>query len=437
MASEIEANQNAHLYESPAFDSRFDIFSPCPVDVATLKEDFQEYKPLSQIRHGSPIEIQIPPAHFNYIDFSRSTLRVTFRILRNDNSPVDANDRVSVVNLAIASLFKSVDIFIGYQIFTADVGVNYFYKSICDSLVRNSASYLERMGPSLLFYKDTAHHIDTISVTPGGANLGQFERYLWTSKGAVCLEAPLFADLTEMGQYLPSGIDVKLKLYPQDADFVLMSDMPTEHYKIKLDDVAFNVQYVQPTTAVAMQHFKLLESKPALFSLPRSVLKSFSIPKGCRQWSIDTLYSTELPHELFVMMVDSRAYHGDRTMSPANFQHFDLENLTFQIEAKKAIVYQPQFDSRHFNREYIDLTRNNASTTSITYSDYDGGYSIFRICCGPDIRRAYSLALVKSQTRLKFTFKNDLKENITIITYGRFFSSFRLDKARNIYLNTP
>ena len=137
------------------------------------------------------------------------------------------------------------------------------------------------------------------------------------------------------------------------------------------------------------------------------------------------------------MLVDSRAYHGMKSMSPARFQHFGLTNLSFQIEANKAIIYEPDFDSRHYNREYIDLTRNNASTTAINYDDFDGGYSIFRVCCGPDIRRAYSLSLVKSQTRLKFTFKKDLEQNVSVITYGRFHSSFRLDKSRNVYLNQP
>lgn len=437
MASEIEATQSAHLFETPAFDSRFDIFSAPKVDVSTKKEEQQEFKSLTQIRPGCAIEIVVPPAHFNYIDFSRSTLRVNFKIVRNDGTDINAADKVSVVNLGIAALFKSVDIFVGHQIFSSDIGVNYYYKSLVDALIRTSSSYLDKFGASLLFYKDTAHHIDDVTITPGGANLGQYERYKWTSQGEVCLEGPLYTDLTEMGQYLPSGIDVKLKLYPQDEDFVIMSSSPTEHYRIKLLDIAFLVQYVQPTPAVAMEHYKLLNDKPALFSLPRSVLKSFSIPKGQRQWSVDTLYSTELPHELYVMLVDSKAYHGDRTMSPANFKHFDLENLTFQIEATKSIVYEPKFDYRHYNREYMDLTRNNASTTSIKYSDFDGGYSIFRICCGPDLRRSYSLALVKSQTRLKFRFKEDLKQNVTIITYGRYFSSFRCDKSRNIYLNTP
>lgn len=437
MASEIEANQNAHLFETPVFDSRFDIFSNPEVDVATLKEEVSEFKSLTQIRPGCAIEIAIPPAHFNYIDFSRSTLRVNFRITRNDGSSVDDKDRVSVVNLGIAALFKSVDIFVGYQIFTADVGTQYYYKAMVDTLVRNSSTYLKRMGPSLLFYKDTSHHIDDITVTPTGTNLGLYERYKWTSRGEVQLEGPLYADLVEMNQYIPSGVDIKLKLYPQDPDFVIMTDSDTEHYKIKLEDIAFNVQYVQPTAAVAMQHFKMLEQKPALFTLPRSVLKSFSIPKGQRQWSVDTLYSTELPHELYVMLVDSKAYHGDKKMSPANFRHFDVENITFQIEATKSIVYEPKFDYRHYNRSYMNLTRNNASTTSIEYGDFDGGYSIFRIVCGPELRRSYSLALVKSQTRLKFRFKEDLKQNTTIITYGRYFSSFRLDRTRNIYLNTP
>ena len=435
MASEIQSAQNSHMFESPAYDSRFDIFSLPKVDTATASEKVIEFHPTTAIRDGAPIDITILGMHDLYLDFSRSTLRLSFEIVRRDGTVVDESDKVSVANLALASLIRQCDIYVGYQIMSSDVSQNYYYKSLIDSLVRNSASYLKSFGPSMLFFKDSAGQIDNISLSEDGLNLGQVERFKVTSQGLVTLEGPLFADLWEMQQYLPSGVRVDLKLHPQNARFSLMTNSLAQNYDIKIRDCSFLGQFVQPTDAVAVQHLKMLQKRTALFSLPRSVVKSFPIPGKLREWSIDNVYSSQIPYEIYICFVQSDAYHGDVTLSPANLRHYDLESITFSLETQEQISYNPNFAERKYNREYLDLVRNNINTTSIDYTDYDGGYTIFRLQVKPDVRRAFNLSTIKSQTRLKVRFRNELPHNVTAIIYGRYHTTFSLDASRNVYLN--
>ena len=70
----------------------------------------------------------------------------------------------------------------------------------------------------------------------------------------------------------------------------------------------------------------------------------------------------------------------------------------------------------------------------MSYEDYDGGYSIFRIQISPGVRKGYNMNLNKSQTRLVIRFGKDLPHNVTVVTYGKHFSSFYMDHSKNVFL---
>ena len=70
----------------------------------------------------------------------------------------------------------------------------------------------------------------------------------------------------------------------------------------------------------------------------------------------------------------------------------------------------------------------------MTYEDYNGGYSLFRIQISPGVRKVYNVNLNKSQTRLVIRFGEDLPHNVTVVTYRKHFSSFHIDHSENVFL---
>lgn len=444
-AHEADEMQLVGKNEIVGYDRRYSIFQPPRVNIGTQSEFVVNFYPLAPLKEGQMLEFHLPKTQFYYTDLARSTIQLRLQITRNDGTVVDQNDKVALSNLPLASLFRQADVFLGQQVVSPDVNVLYSYKAMIDTLVRKSARFLEAVGPMWGYYKDTAGHMDSVSVDDGvgdegeegaaaGANLGLVQRWQWTNGGVeLKLEGPVFSDLWDMNQFLPSSVDIRLKLYPQEPRFALMYSSLTQNYRVRITDAVFRAQMIEPSTQLAIEHLRLMSKTNALFPVPRSVMKSFSIPKGFKDWQIDTLFSDSIPYEIYIGFVDSEAFNGKTSLNPFHFQTFDLATLAFHVEKETPILYEPDFDRRHFTTEYTNLVHDNSTGAIIQYPDFDRGYCIYRLNISPGLRQAHNLSMRRSQTRLRLRFKQDTPKNITCIVYGRYHSSFEIDKAKNVF----
>ena len=103
--------------------------------------------------------------------------------------------------------------------------------------------------------KDTSGYMDEIQIGMGGGNIGLIDRWRETRNGSICmLEGPLLLDAMEIRSYIPNGIAIGLKLFPQDNDFGLMSDHPTEKYVIDITDAVLKIKYILPIPTLLLTH---------------------------------------------------------------------------------------------------------------------------------------------------------------------------------------
>lgn len=88
--------------------AELDLSTTPPVNDAMVKGDVVQYKPLSSVADGAPIEFQVASTPDDYIDLGRTSLYVKLKVTRanGDNLPQDAH--VGVVNLTLHSLFSQV-----------------------------------------------------------------------------------------------------------------------------------------------------------------------------------------------------------------------------------------------------------------------------------------------------------------------------------------
>lgn len=420
------------------YDGRYGIFNPPHVETATKQELVTEYRSISQIKPNEVIEFNVPNSSLYYIDLSRTKLMIKARILREDGQSVDFNeDRVWLVNNSLHSVWRQIDIALNQTLVGSDVGANYPYKAILDTLLFRSAKELSSAAQTQLFYKDESAYMD--KTDPSVANPGAYSRFNFTCDGrSAMMEGVLCLDVSAIKQFIPNGVALNIKLYPARNDFALFTG-GDERYVVDIHDAALRVQYIEPTSNLLIGHAEALAKSPAIFPYIKSTLKTFTIPQTVQTWSIDTLFANEIPDTLIVAMVDSEAYNGKYALNPFNFQHFDLTNLTFYIEGHplNTASFSPDFDKDYYSSEYLALFENRSEAEKegadiISFEDFADGYSIFKINIARGLQRNFTSLSHRGQTRLKFRFKAPLEKSVTVICYGRMSSILQLDKTRNV-----
>ena len=339
--------------------------------------------------------------------------------------------RTILFNILYYSFFS---LLLTQVLMTGDVNIHHGYKGIMDLLLRKPARYLEACGANFMYYKDTSGQMDSVTVTGAGSNVGLVERYKRTkSGGEIQIETPLFLDLCDLKQYLLSGVDIKIALHPADQKIALMTADTTILYKVLVSDHVLRWQFVEPTSPVLYHHLELLTHSPALYSMPKSSIKSYTIPKGVNDWHLDSVFSI-LPHTMYVTCLKGDAFTGDLRSNPFNFQHFNLESLSFHIENQQTISLTPDFDRGQYSVEYGETVRQNSDSSIIEYVDFPKGYSIFTLPISSGVRRSHNMASAPASTRLHVRFKKALEQNTSLLVYGLGYQQLRIDRAKNVYI---
>lgn len=419
------------------YDGRYGIFTPPHVETATKQELVTEYRSISQIKHNEVIEFNVPNSSLYYIDLSRTKLMIKARILRENGQSVNFNeDRVWLVNNALHSVWRQIDIALNQTLVGSDVGTNYPYKALLDTLLFRSAKELNSAAQAQLFYKDESGFLDEgLSVD----NPGAFARFQHTAKGgSAMMEGVLCLDVSGIKQFIPNGVGLNIKLFPSRNSFCLFTETD-EKYVLDIHDASLKVQYIEPTSSLLVGHSEALSKSPAILPYIKSTVKTFTIPQAVQTWSIDTLFANEIPDTLIVAMVASEAYNGKYSLNPFNFQHFDLTNLSFYIEGhpQNTASFAPDFDNNYYTAEYLSLFDNRSEAEKeggdiITHADFSDGYTIFKINIARGLQRNFTSLSHRGQTRLKFRFKAPLEKSVTVICYGRMSSFLQLDKTKNV-----
>ena len=441
MSPPITARSNP--LEAPreaGYDSRFSIFQPAAFDISTQSELTVDYRPLATITRGQSIDFMIPNTNVYYTDLSRTYLCIRARIKNKDDSLIDKTDKVAFTQLPLTSCFRQVDVMLNQTLMSSQIGVNAPYKAVLDHLVYKDKDYLNSAAQTALFYYDTPGHMNAIDPSADGSNQGLVRRYEWSKEGAeINVQGLLPHDLSELQQYIPSNVEIKVKLLPAIDSFTLMSKSKTEDYRVEITNATLKVRFIEPSNPLILAHASSLEKTPATFNYMRSNIKSFTIPANLMTWSIDQLFSNHIPSELVVCMVKASSYTGTYDENPYDFAHQHLSYIEFSIEGSQRRTFQPDFEKNSFTEEYLALYSDENGQRErggiVQLSDFKQGYAIYRIKLSPGVQRTHNLAENRAQTRLSFRFAKALSSPVTVITYGRFYDSFRIDKSRNIYLD--
>jgi hypothetical protein len=420
------------------FHPNLNLFEPLTVETGILGKEYQNFGPSIVISKDAPIEFLINGNSGDYIDLKNTKLRLDVQILRADKTPIQAADEVAFVNFPLHSLFRQVDVALNQQIISASTGVNNGYKAILDVLVNGihnpsnpkNCTHLQ----SALFFKDEG--IVSANNVVNGGNSGLAERYKFTSSGKKCeLVGNLFVDVCQQARYIPFGVDIHFKFYPQNDAFMLMTD-GDDSYSFEITNPSLDVCKVKVNPAVIQAHDKALDISPAIFPFTKSDFKIYNIAPNLTSFIVDNLFPDYIPDKIIVCLTTSKGYNGHRHRNPYEFKHFGMNYIAFFVDNKPVpfAPLKPDFENNSYMPSFLSLYENNQNAGLIERDQFERGSCIHVFNLNPIESGGSTNINRKGHNRLHIDFGTALPEAITAIVYSQKSSVFMIDKTKNIFL---
>ena len=353
------------------------------------------------------------------------------RLTRHDNTPIQEDDLVGLVNLPLHSIFNQIELSL-QQTPLGHLGTNYPYKAYIDTLLKSSKTQQSNALTSQLLYKDTVDHDDSNVKTT--SNTGLFNMALFTAVGKVVdMEGPLHLDLFQQSRYMLSGVEIGLKLWPSQNAFRLQTDVVDPNYKEQIVDARLKVCLQKLNPAILVAHENLFKKESAaIYPYLRSEIKTASIASGQFSFSADDMFQGLVPNRLIIGMVYNAAYMGDYKKSPFNFQTYDCDFIALYVDGQSlpAHPFQPNYSTGTYVDCYNMLTAYRKDI-GIERREYVEGYCLYVLNLDP----YYSFNTKrKGHCRLELKFTQALPESVTLIMYATFPEVLCIDQSRRMYI---
>ena len=399
-----------------------------------------DHYPMSQLSASStgPIEFQINSSSTEYVDMSRTLLKITARILKADSSALPSTDKTTPVNMLMHSLFSQVDIFVQGKLISGG-SATYGYQSYIQRLLNTSSDSKDTQLTAELFFKDTAGYFD--SVDPGGDNQGLYSRHeLSKMSKKVDMIGPLLQSPAQMNRLILNGVTINIKLYRQRPAFCLMSATPTPNYIISISEAVLQVCKVTVNPAILIAHAKALESTNAIYPYIACDCKTNNIASGQSSFSWENLYPSLLPDKIVVGFVSGTAGAGDYKKNPYRFFHYDISSIGVTINNNNtpSVPYKiditPAQGSTYIDAFYSLFTilgKRDPFGNGIPREDWPDGFALFAFDLRPNFPNSV-LMNTAGAVRLNVNFSKPLTEPVQCVLFSQRDDKFEIDKTRNV-----
>lgn len=430
------------------------LFSPTNVESGIESTEWVEFRPVGQIGEGGALEFNIPGNSLTYVDLKRTRLRLKGKITESNGNGVPAynwdtprvdqrNALVAPINLFLHSMWSQVDVSLQQQVITK-LGANaYAYKAYFDALFETSSDAKTSQMESELYFKDRTVVTDKGLDAMGAGftqNIGATSRFLVTGNSkAFDMEGPLYMDICQQNRFILNGVPVNVKLWPNNDRFRLMTEAEGKEYTMNITEAVLKVCMVKVSPGVLLGHAEALKKSPAIYPLTKSVVKTFTIPKGQFSFTADDLFQGNVPSNVKVALVASEAFAGKYTRNPFNFHHFSCNFAGLYLDGKPVTSrpFEPNFSEDQYSGAYQALSLS-SSSHQIERSQFSSGYAIynFEVDAIPNQHVGKDIVSMPKTGHMRLDMRfggpDGLGESVVVVVYAKFPSQIRIDESRAI-----
>ena len=375
----------------------------------------------------------------DFVDLSRTMLKMTLSMTDSENNPIVAATKAAPINNLANAIIQQTTVTLGSQIVSHPNNL-YAHRSYLENLLTYGAdskgSWMRNVG----WFSDDAGQLDSEN------NSGFALR-----KGAVLdgrhlkLKTRLHTDICFQNRLIPSNLDIKFNLTLNSPEFVIQSFAGAgKKFSLNIVDCTMIVRKVKLFPQRQLTFERTISKSPITIPFNNVQMKTFSLAQGLTAYSQDSVYAGTLPSMVIFGLTDNKALTGDYPSTPFNFKHFSLSNLQLVLNGQNVPSQGLNLDFD--NDDIIDgfETLTNAlgnqfddKSNDISVSFYKGGASLYAFNLNPTAGCSQDILPQTGVLDLHIKFKDPLPNTVSLICYSQFHGAIKIDKFRNVLMETP
>jgi hypothetical protein len=387
------------------------------------------------------ISFYIPPSTSGMLGLSDICLEVEAAIKVYDKTKkswefIENTDGVAPANNLLHSMFNSVHITLGNRLIS-DASQYYPFRAYLDSLLRYSTRAQQSQLTSSGFYLDyPGKHNDQAN------NKAEKNRTaLFHNKTFVPLSGKLFADLLNQSKPLVTGVGLTMRMVLSKQSFMLRSWDNTKEYKLFIRNPRLNIRRYIPAPDYLLKVAEQLQDKTAKYHIERTVIRVSDIASNTHSTVVSNLQIGQLPKAMFIGFVNSTDFHGSGTTNPFNFQHFDIQQISVEVDGQSFPTkpYIANFASKQYLECYDGLLDslgqkcNPSGEWCIDRANYSEGFTVFGFDLTPGSTGLGPLTLIKQgNLSVSVSFAKALPATVMMICYMVYDSILEINQHRQV-----
>lgn len=440
--------------------SELDLFTT-PLPQTLIDEShYQEIRPIASITEHGPIEFVLKGTPDEFLDLSKSYLHIQCKITKADGSNLsgvtvnqdgsldeDTLEHASVINYALHSMFKQVDITLGDKVMSLPL---YPFKAYIETLLGFDETSKTSQLTASMWYKDTQGvAMNAANPSENGPNDGFKSRYRFTRESNTfdMIGRP-HIDLFQQDRLILPGVDLRTKFTRSSNNFVIIADQqpnqPTTQKLVILHASLF-VRKVRLSPNLHMQIEKQLSHSNVSYPIRRVNVKALTLPAGNSSMHFDNVFLNKMPRRLVLGFVKNSALNGSYDENPFNFEHFNLSQLSINIGGTQipSTPFTPDFSGNGgfgYIRSYLSLFAGTGmlfenSGNSISREEYPLGYTLWAFDLTPDHCEGHVSDIKGGNLGIDVRFAQALNVTVNLIVFAEFDDVVEIDKSRNVFAN--
>ena len=373
-------------------------------------------------------------------------LEVKACIKTTNNSPVDAAVAVAPINNTLHSLFSQIDVSLN-DVNVSSATTTYPYRAYIEThLNYGTDAKKSRLQAAMYFIDDNLTVSNPIPDSSSARNMGLKRRHgICTAKPTFDMIGPLHVDVFNQSKYMLNGVTMKVRMTRSKDSFVLMakSDV-TESFKVEILPAKLFVRKLKITPSLCLAHERILQQKTAKYHITRVECKVIHLPQGQKSFTHDNLFLGQLPKRIVLGLVDNRAFNGDISLNPYNFQHCNLNYLAVHLDGQQGpwAPLQPSFSGSSYTQFYTQFTGGDGISSdtgnTIGREQFVNGHALYCFDLTPDLSSScgHHFSVTKSKNlRLELAFEVALSITGNVLVYSEFDNVIEIDKDQKVTRN--
>lgn len=420
--------------------SEADLFSLPPIQMAVEEGQWVEYNPVSSITSAAPLEFTVTGSGEEYIDLSKTLIEIKAVIKQANGQIVQKTGNIAPINNTLHSMFSQVDVSLN-DVPVSSSTSTYQYRSFLETHLNfGSDAKDSRLSGALYFMDDNiAQSLPNPTEDNAPVNSGLQRRHQICTGQTFDMIGPIHADIFHQNRYLINGVTLRLRMTRSKDQFLLMGE--GEH-SVDIVSAKLWMRKLKITPSLALAHEKLLMKKTAKYPVNRVEVKVFHLPSGLKSFTHDALFTGQLPKRIVLGIVDNRAYNGDLSMNPFEFQHCDLNYLSLHLDGQQIpwAPLKPSYSNNTYVRSYYTQFCsangiNSDTGNTIDREEFKAGHTLYCFDLTPDLSSSsghhFNVAK-KGNLRVEMGFEKVMPFTGNVIVYSEFESIIEIDHDRKV-----